>query len=598
MRPTSISWRLGLLVPLLLFVAGSPAQPPAKGKVPPAKGKEEEDPKAKSPGKPIHIDDEPKVPAPEPPAPLPEPGVLVVAVRELPNFISPALARTDPEKWSLDLVFEGLLRRAADMTAGQQYEPALARELPLIAPLGRTFQIAEARWTNPDETDAGAVTTEDVRKSWDQLHARAGRPGAELGEQIASVTTRGRECRVVFRRGQLDPLALATFKVLPNARTDDEAFARHPVGSGPFVYTGRVPADARQYAVFKRNPAYGQRAGHANQPLLKEVRLLASRDPEADFKRGAVHLVLSPITGDMARILNARPEDKDQPHARLEVIAAGSGLNVQTLPSRRIYYLAVNHAIPTLGGESGKLVRRVLALAIRRAAILADCYRAGYSAYHQPLNGPFPPGTWPCNPLIVKSALDDPQSAQGIRESSEYKAAIGPGKPREFELKYPAGEPAVDKACNMIKTQVEDLKPGFTIKLVAVPPDKLWRQIELDADFQLAFRHYDYADDWFNIGGLLDPSAPNSGGGRNFMSYKPSEAFGRVLADCQDRRDFGELRKQMHRLHAAFIEELPFIPLWHLDTHVLIGKSLETRPAAGQLDPLMPFAHIDEWRVK
>src|SRR5688572_8672474 len=138
MRSSSVLWRLGLSVPLFLFIASSPAQPPAKDKAPPAKGKEEEDPNAKSPPKPIRIDDEPKVPNPEPPAPLPEAGVLVVAVRDLPHLISPALARTDPEKWALDLVFEGLLRRPADMAAGQHYEPALARELPTIKPLSRT----------------------------------------------------------------------------------------------------------------------------------------------------------------------------------------------------------------------------------------------------------------------------------------------------------------------------------------------------------------------------------------------------------------------------------------------------------------------------
>lgn len=598
MRSSSFLWRLSLLVQLVFFFASSPAQPPAKDKAPPAKGKEEEDPKATAPPKPIRIEDEPK--APEPPAPKPEEGVLVVAVRELPNLISPALARTDPEKWALDLVFEGLLRRAADMSAGQHYEPALARELPTIKPLSRTFVIGAANWVRPDGGDAGPVTAEDVRKSWDRLHARAGRPGAEVGELIEQVVARGEECRLVFRRGQLDPLALATFKVLPERASEDEEFARHPVGSGPFVYDGPRTRQGRQYMDFKANRAYGLRAGHANQPQLKEVRLLASRDPVADFRRGAVHLVLSQTTGEVASISNAAPGE--QPPARLEAMI-GSGLSgsVQTLPSRRIYYLAVNHAVPHLGGDAGKPVRRVIAYAIRRDAILTDCYRAGYSAHHQPLNGPFPPGTWPCSPLVTKSALDDPPGAKGIRESTEYKNALGldqARKPREFTLKYPAGDAAVEKACQMIARQVGEVEPGFTIKPVAVPPEKLWRQIEFDTDYHLAFRHFDYADDWFSLAGLLDPSAPPGNGGRNFLGYKPSEAFSSVLSRCQDRRDFGKLREDMHRLHEEFREELPFIPLWHLDTHVLISRSLETRPAAGQLDPLQPFTHIDEWRLK
>src|SRR5262245_43298785 len=117
MRSSSVFWRVGLIIPAIFFVASSAAQPPPKGKqTPPAKGKEEVDPKATLPKEVIRLEDEPKG---EPPAPQPDPGVLVVADRELPNLMSPAFARTDPEKWVLDLVFEGLLRRAADMSAGQ-----------------------------------------------------------------------------------------------------------------------------------------------------------------------------------------------------------------------------------------------------------------------------------------------------------------------------------------------------------------------------------------------------------------------------------------------------------------------------------------------
>ena len=39
-------------------------------------------------------------------------------------------------------------------------------------------------------------------------------------------------CRILLSRGVPDPLALMTFKILPNDRPDDEAFARQPIGSG------------------------------------------------------------------------------------------------------------------------------------------------------------------------------------------------------------------------------------------------------------------------------------------------------------------------------------------------------------------------------
>src|SRR5207302_11496664 len=142
-------------------------------------------------------------------------------------------------------------------------------------------------------------------------------------------------------------------------------------------------------------------------------------------------------------------------------------------------------------------------------------------------------------------ALDDPPAAITARDSAEFRTALGAdrsAKEREFELKYPAGDPAVEKACRMIAEQVAELKPSFKIKPVAVPANDLWRQIEFNNDYQLAFRHFDYADDWFNPAGLIDPSARVGSGGRNFLGYKPSETFAPLLARCQDRRNFGELR--------------------------------------------------------
>jgi hypothetical protein len=102
------------------------------------------------------------------------------------------------------------------------------------------------------------------------------------------------------------------------------------------------------------------------------------------------------------------------------------------------------------------------------------------------------------------------------------------------------------------------MTPGFEVKPVAVPPEKLWKQFEFDNDFDLAFRIYAYPDDLFSVAGLIDPSTLPGRGSLNFMSYQPSEAFAGVLADCQDRRDFGTLREAMLRMHADFVEEMPF----------------------------------------
>src|SRR5438067_12782159 len=154
-RPPAGPLRWLLLAGLLLTVAAVPAQPP-RGKAPPkapAPPAEEEDPAAKPVKPPPRLEDEPK-PEPPPadgPGLPPPPGVLVVGVGRLPDLMSPRYARTDSEKFALDLLFEGLLRPGADGAAGRVYEPALAQELPALIPLGRAFSLTAATWADPDQ---------------------------------------------------------------------------------------------------------------------------------------------------------------------------------------------------------------------------------------------------------------------------------------------------------------------------------------------------------------------------------------------------------------------------------------------------------------
>src|SRR4051794_21196107 len=96
------SFRWLLLAGLLGAVAAPAAQPPDKGKAPPAK--EEEDPNAKPVKPPPRLDEDPKPEPAQGPGQTPPAGVLVVGVRTLPEFMSPAYARTDSERFALDLL--------------------------------------------------------------------------------------------------------------------------------------------------------------------------------------------------------------------------------------------------------------------------------------------------------------------------------------------------------------------------------------------------------------------------------------------------------------------------------------------------------------
>jgi ABC-type oligopeptide transport system substrate-binding subunit len=91
---------------------------------------------------------------------------------------------------------------------------------------------------------------------------------------------------------------------------------------------------------------------------------------------------------------------------------------------------------------------------------------------------------------------------------------------------------------------------------------------------------------------------PGTADTRNFMSYEPSAEFAGLLGRSQKLRDFADLRATMRQIHVEFRKDMPFIPLWHLDTHVLASSRLKTEPAVPLLDPLAPFGFIEHWTLR
>ena len=232
--------------------------------------------------------------------------------------------------------------------------------------------------------------------------------------------------------------------------------------------------------------------------------------------------VLTRATADLASFRSApaaAAPDGSRGLGRLEV-SMGAG-RVDTLPSRRVYYLAVNHRDPLLGGspEAANL-RRLIAHAIPRDAILTSCFRAGFPDHHHALDGPFPPRRGPAIRWQAASMIPD------------WRAHSPPVTANtKLELKYPADDPAVERACQQIQQSLSEYK--IAIRLAPRSPADLRKQVTIDTDFQLAYCQHDFADDWYDVGGWLDPrriGPPGRLGDRNFMSYSPSPDFASLLA--------------------------------------------------------------------
>ena len=539
--------------------------------------------------------------------------ILYVGVSKLPDLMSPVLARTDVERWAVELMFESLLQPIPDLQLGRHYRPVLADSLPTLVPMGREFTLHKnTRWSG----DGGkTLDARDVFGTLDLLRKLPNLPSTE-GIDVLDVDKVRIEdlyhVRIGFKQGILEPLNRATFKVLParylkahGLNADNNLFAKNPFGSGPYRFAGIEDEGAeRKAAVFKANPYYSQRAGKFGLPNIREIRLVVSTrlsNIGNDLAKGQLHLVLDVPTGDIPRYL-------DDPNS------AGSAKVFTPTINRRVYMLAVNHRRGALQDVN---LRRGLAAAVDREAVLRDVFRPNSrDTHHRALTGPFPLNCWatPAKARKPEAALFNKELAAGLFNAAAGRSSI------PLTLQYPADDQLAARACSKMKAQIEDASkktpeeaPSITITLDPVPGETFFHRIEKEQDFQLAYVPYDYKDDLYWLGSLLDRTAAGSGE-RNFLGYLAEGSNPQVddldlrnsLDNIRSHRNFRDVvREETWKVHAKFLNRMPFIPLWQLDRHMIVHNGLEMyldNPAEkitpDRVDPATMFTGIEFWRLK
>jgi ABC-type transport system substrate-binding protein len=508
--------------------------------------------------------------------------LLVVGVNRLPELMSPGMTLTDPDRWAMELVFESLVRPVPDQQVGQRYEPGLALRLPKIVYMGREFEMPQdAVWVHPDGTtekfNSGAVRGTLALLQDPKFR---GMRVAETVDLIApSRFLDPFRFTLKLDRGTIEPLAAMTFKILPADllekkpdRLLDRDFAMNPVGSGPYVYHGRRVEDGREYSVFKANPYYGKRTDRFGLPRIHEIRFVVpSGDPAAELRDGKLDMMLDLPTLEVMRMRDPKYE-------------LAKSISEVSLPSRRIWMLAVNHRQKYFQDDAGRALRRAIAFAIDRDETL-KVFRAG-TQHHKELNGPFPNDTWAVPPAPPKLFRF---------EQAKFEAEKAAGKPDRLTLKF-VDNPLAREACNQIKQQVA--RAGINLDLVPLSPADLHKAVYLEWNYDLAYMPFDYADNTFSLRGLFEEEGRNTDRGeRNFLGYRPDPKISQSLSIIRGTRNRDEITKAKHRLYNAFEDQMPFIPLWQLDFHILINNNVQTVPSANQLDPLTIFDQVDEWRL-
>jgi ABC-type oligopeptide transport system substrate-binding subunit len=85
-------------------------------------------------------------------------------------------------------------------------------------------------------------------------------------------------------------------------------------------------------------------------------------------------------------------------------------------------------------------------------------------------------------------------------------------------------------------------------------------------------------------------------GGRNYLGFSDPR-FDSLLGRIREHRDFEPIRTLVHTLHNEFVNEVPFVPLWQLDQHIVLRTDVKPLPVVEWLDPLRPFSQIAQWQL-
>jgi ABC-type transport system substrate-binding protein len=499
---------------------------------------------------------------------------LRVAVRSLPEQMSPATAWTEVEKQSLALLFDRLYDAEYPATLGKRYHSQLAAALPADVNLTAAIPLRrDAYWASGER-----VTAADLRHTALLMNQPDGSARSALWRdflEMPRLEANPLQIHIGYRQGLFDPLAPLTFWVLPQYyrgkqldRGDDPEFARAPIGSGPFRYVGRKQDAGKPVAVFQAN-AYDL---HRDLGSLREIRLETWTDVRKDLSKPLPHLALDVPTDQV-------PAFKDLGFTEITVSAPPC-----------VFFLAVNQRRPSLATAS---VRRAIAHAIDRQAILEKHFRspAMKGKYHATANGLFPRGSWAsCPAPRVPEELFQPEQARSIARK------LTPGADGFlWTLKFADDAGRVRDACEAMAASItamfKDAKIKASVMPVALAPHELQKAL-LDRDYDLLYTCEQNLDDPVRLNLLFDP-APDAvkAGGSNYLGDDGDTKLQQLLRVCLQHRQFTALQENMQAVHVHLYETMPAIPLWQLDLHVMAHSSLHVPP----LESRAVFSKIHEW---
>ncbi|AWN49060.1 ABC transporter substrate-binding protein [Methylobacterium terrae] len=330
------------------------------------------------------------------------------------------------------------------------------------------------------------------------------------------------------------------------AAGEPERLDREPIGTGPFSFAAFQPDVALRYRAF--SAYWGGRT-----PISS---LVFSITPNAAVRLAKVR------AGECHLMPFPNPSD-------LEAIRADPGLALMREEELNVGYLAFNVTKPPFDDLR---VRRALAMAIDKAAIVAGVYGPGGTAARSPL----PPNLWGHDPALPEPPLDRPAAQRLLAEA---------GLPSGFEAEL--WYPPVSRAYNPNGRRVADMiqadlaRIGVRLRL-RTDEWSAYRARMLAGEPALALFGWTADNgDPDNFLGVLLGCVPAQPGGSNIARWC-DPAFDALVAEA--RRVSGQdARADLYRqAQGIFAREVPWVPIAHSAVFVAARREL----TGYRMDPL------------
>ncbi|RNI21072.1 ABC transporter substrate-binding protein [Flexivirga caeni] len=449
-------------------------------------------------------------------------GNLVMARADEPTSLLPSVPTDNAAIWIIEEIYSTLTVPAQN---GSGVRPSLATSWKQSADkLSWTFDLRK----DAKFADGRPVTSADVKFSIEQVQKKSS-PFAFIDSIITAMDTPDAHTIVFHTAKPWAPfpadMALFANSIVPDnyGGKSAQAFAQHPVGSGPFKFDSWTKGSSLKIV---KNPDYWAKG----TPKLDSVTFTVV--PDSNTR--ATQLSSGQIQ------INEYPSNSS-----IQAVSKTPGLKFTSFPSSEVDYLGMNTSRKPLNDVN---VRKAIRLAIDKEAILKSVYynRATLAG------GYLSPTTWAHDASIKPTAFDLAAAKAALAKSSV---------PNGFTTTITISSGDQDASAEAQLIQADLAKIGITLKIKSLDPASQY-STKGAGNYDMAFGLY--TTDIVDPDEIARFAGTFSGGVHTVYTWFNNAQMNRLADSASSASDQAARKKDYDQMQQIINDNVPYIPLFYV----------------------------------